>query len=155
MVPAFTGLGAPHWDQYARGVIVGLTRGVNKNHIIRATLESIAYQVRDVLEAMRRDSGLSLSALQVDGGASANNLLMQLQADIIDAPVHRPACVETTALGAAYLAGLAVGFWESKEDVVRNCSMERTFLPAIDEAERREKLLGWEQAVKRAFGWAN
>ncbi|MCI9587844.1 MAG: glycerol kinase GlpK [Oscillospiraceae bacterium] len=155
VVPAFTGLGAPHWDQYARGVIVGLTRGVNKNHIIRATLESIAYQVRDVLEAMRRDSGLSLSALQVDGGASANNLLMQLQADIIDAPVHRPACVETTALGAAYLAGLAVGFWESREDVVRNCSMERTFLPAIDEAERREKLLGWEQAVKRAFGWAN
>ena len=155
VVPAFTGLGAPHWDQYARGVIVGLTRGVNKNHIIRATLESIAYQVRDVLEAMRRDSGLSLPALRVDGGASANNLLMQLQADIIDAPVHRPACVETTALGAAYLAGLAVGYWESKEDVVRNCSMERTFLPAIGEAERQEKLIGWEQAVKRAFGWAN
>ena len=115
VVPAFTGLGAPHWDQYARGTIVGITRGVNKYHIIRATLESIAYQVNDVLEAMKADSGIALSSLNVDGGASANNFLMQVQADIINAPVNRPSFVETTAMGAAYLAGLASGYWKSKE----------------------------------------
>ncbi len=154
VVPAFTGLGAPHWDQYARGVIVGLTRGVNKNHIIRATLESIAYQVNDVLDAMRSDSGIALSALKVDGGASANNLLMQLQADIIQAPVNRPCCVETTAMGAAYLAGLAVGYWNSKEDVRKNWSIDRTFLPAIDPKVREEKLAGWNRAVQCSYGWA-
>ena len=118
VVPAFTGLGAPHWDQYARGTIVGITRGVNKYHIIRATLESIAYQVNDVLNAMKADSGINLAALKVDGGASANNFLMQTQADIINAPVNRPCCVETTAMGAAYLAGLAVGYWKDKNDVI-------------------------------------
>ena len=123
VVPAFTGLGAPYWDQYARGTIVGLTRGVNKDHIIRATLESLAYQVNDVLEAMKADSGILLSALKVDGGASANNFLMQAQADVSQAPVHRPNCVETTAMGAAYLAGLAVGYWKDKEDVKKNCQM--------------------------------
>jgi len=154
VVPAFTGLGAPHWDQYARGVIVGLTRGVNKNHIIRATLESIAYQVSDVLRAMRADSGIPLTALRVDGGASANNLLMQMQADMIQVPVTRPACLESTALGAAYLAGLAVGFWESLKAIPQNSGDQRTFLPAISEAECREKLKGWNRAVKRAYGWA-
>ena len=131
VVPAFTGLGAPYWDQYARGAIVGLTRGVNKNHIIRATLESIAYQVSDVLEAMRADSGIALTSLKVDGGASSNNVLMQLQADILQVTVHRPVCVETTALGAAYLAGLAVGYWSSQEEIARNWAVDRTFLPAI------------------------
>mgnify|MGYP001117773906 CR=1 FL=1 len=133
VVPAFTGLGAPHWDQYARGAIVGLTRGVNKNHIIRATLESIAYQVSDVLDAMRADSGIALTSLKVDGGASANNVLMQLQADILQAAVNRPVCVETTALGAAYLAGLEVRFWEGLEDIRRNWVVDRSFprhLPA-------------------------
>ena len=125
VVPAFTGLGAPHWDQYARGTIVGITRGVNKYHIIRATLESIAYQVNDVLNAMKADSGINLAALKVDGGASANNFLMQTQADIINAPVNRPCCVETTAMGAAYLAGLAVGYWSSKEEVRHNCSNDQ------------------------------
>ena len=119
VVPAFTGLGAPHWDQYARGTIVGITRGVNKYHIIRATLESIAYQVNDVLEAMKADSGIALSSLNVDGGASANNFLMQVQADIINAPVNRPSFVETTAMGAAYLAGLASGYWKSKEEIAK------------------------------------
>ena len=127
VVPAFTGLGAPYWDQYARGTIVGLTRGVNKDHIIRATLESLAYQVNDVLEAMGADSGIALSALKVDGGASANNFLMQTQADIINAPVNRPCCVETTAMGAAYLAGLAVGYWSSKEEVRHNWSIDQKF----------------------------
>ena len=154
VVPAFTGLGAPYWDQYARGAIVGLTRGVGKNHIIRATLESIAYQVGDVLEAMRSDSGIALDSLKVDGGASANNVLMQLQADIIDAPVRRPACVETTALGAAYLAGLAVGFWSGTEDLRRIWAVERTFTPSISAARRDEKLRGWRRAVERSFDWA-
>ena len=154
MVPAFTGLGAPHWDQYARGAIVGLTRGVNKNHIIRATLESIAYQVGDVLDAMAADSGIALSALKVDGGASANNLLMQIQSDIIQAPVNRPCCVETTAMGAAYLAGLAVGYWESKDDVRKNWAIDRTFSPMIDAATRAARVKGWNKAVKRAYDWA-
>ena len=154
VVPAFTGLGAPQWDQYARGTIVGLTRGVNKYHVIRATLESIAYQVNDVLAAMEADSGIRLTALKVDGGASANNFLMQTQADIINAPVNRPQCVETTAMGAAYLAGLAVGYWSSKEDVVKNWAIDRTFEPSIQEEERAQKIKGWNKAVKYSFGWA-
>ena len=154
VVPAFTGLGAPHWDQYARGAIVGITRGVNKYHIIRATLESMAYQVNDVLQAMRADSGIDLSALKVDGGASANNLLMQMQADISGAPVNRPMCVETTAMGAAYLAGLAVGYWSGREDVIKNWAIDRTFEPAISEGERARRCKGWSRAVKRAYGWA-
>ncbi len=154
VVPAFTGLGAPHWDQYARGTIVGLTRGVNKYHIIRATLDSIAYQVNDVLSAMKTDSGIELSALKVDGGASANNFLMQTQADIINAPVNRPQCVETTAMGAAYLAGLAVGYWKNKEEVIRNWTIERTFKPAIEQEKRETMIKGWNKAVKYAYGWA-
>ena len=154
VVPAFTGLGAPHWDQYARGTIVGITRGVNKYHIIRATLESMAYQVNDVLQAMKADSGVNLAALKVDGGASANNLLMQMQADISGAPVNRPMCVETTAMGAAYLAGLAVGYWASKEDVIKNWAIDRTFEPAIDEADRAARCKGWSKAVKCSYGWA-
>ena len=153
VVPAFTGLGAPYWDQYARGAIVGLTRGVNKNHIIRATLESIACQVSDVLEAMRADSGIALTSLKVDGGASSNNVLMQLQADILQVTVHRPVCVETTALGAAYLAGLAVDYWSSQEEIARNWAVDRTFLPAITTQERDKKLQGWKRAVIRAFDW--
>lgn len=154
VVPAFTGLGAPHWDQYARGTIVGITRGVNKYHIIRATLESIAYQVNDVLEAMKADSGIELSALKVDGGASANDFLMQTQADLIHAPVNRPVCVETTAMGAAYLAGLAVGYWKNKEEVVRNWSIDAVFKPEITQAEREMRINGWNKAVKYAYGWA-
>ena len=154
VVPAFTGLGAPYWDQYARGAIVGLTRGVNKNHIIRATLESIAYQVNDVLEAMNADSGIALTSLKVDGGASSNNLLMQMQADFLQCTVNRPLCVETTALGAAYLAGLAVGYWSGKGDVLRNWAADRAFAPAISHAERDQKVQGWKNAVNRSFGWA-
>lgn len=154
VVPAFTGLGAPHWDQYARGTIVGITRGTNKNHIIRATLESIAYQVCDVIDAMRADSGIDLRSLKVDGGASANNFLMQFQADLLDRPVNRPSCVESTALGAAYLAGLAVGFWTSKEEVVKNIQLDRVFIPQIEKEERDKKRRGWNKAVKYAFGWA-
>ena len=154
VVPAFTGLGAPYWDQYARGAIVGLTRGVNKNHIIRATLESIAYQVGDVLEAMRADSGIALTELKVDGGASANNVLMQLQADILQTVVHRPQCVETTALGAAYLAGLAVGYWSGTDDVLRNWAVDRTFTPSISRQKRDGMVQGWHRAVSRSFQWA-
>ena len=154
VVPAFTGLGAPHWDQYARGTIVGITRGVNKYHIIRATLDSIAYQVNDVLDAMEADSGISLAALKVDGGASANDFLMQTQADIIDAPVNRPVCVETTAMGAAYLAGLAVGYWKDCGEVLANWTIDRTFTPAISEADRASRIKGWNKAVRYAYGWA-
>ena len=154
VVPAFTGLGAPHWDQYARGTIVGLTRGVNKYHIIRATLESLAYQVHDVLEAMKADAGMALNSLKVDGGASANNFLMQVQSDIIDAPVNRPSCVETTAMGAAYLAGLAVGYWADKEEVIKNWTIDQIFRPQICEEERQQRIKGWEKAVKYSYGWA-
>ncbi len=154
VVPAFTGLGAPHWDQYARGTIVGITRGVNKYHIIRATLESLAYQVNDVLEAMKADSGINLAALKVDGGASANDFLMQTQADIIKAPVNRPRCVETTAMGAAYLAGLATGYWKDKEDVIKNWAIDSTFYPSLEEEERLKRVKGWNKAVKYAYGWA-
>ena len=154
VVPAFTGLGAPYWDPYARGAITGLTRGVNKYHIIRATLESLAYQTYDVLHAMELDSGIHLSALKVDGGACKNDFLMQFQSDIINAPVRRPACVETTAMGAAYFAGLAVGYWKNKEDVVKNWSVDREFKPNMTDEKRAEELKGWNQAVKSTFGWA-
>ncbi|MDD7371120.1 MAG: glycerol kinase GlpK [Firmicutes bacterium] len=154
VVPAFTGLGAPYWDQYARGTIVGLTRGVNKYHIIRATLESLAYQVHDVVEAMEADSGIRLSSLKVDGGASANDFLMQTQSDMVQVPVKRPKCVETTAMGAAYLAGLAVGYWKDKEEIVKNWEINRTFAPAITPEERDEKMKGWKKAVRCSYGWA-
>ena len=154
VVPAFTGLGAPHWDPYARGTIVGITRGVNKYHVIRATLESLAYQVNDVLKAMEADAGITLSSLKVDGGASANNFLMQSQADISNAPVNRPRCVETTAMGAAYLAGLAVGYWENKEEVLKNWAIDRIFTPEIQAEEREKKVKGWNKAVRYAYHWA-
>lgn len=154
VVPAFTGLGAPHWDPYARGAIVGLTRGVNKNHVIRATLESIAYEVRDILSVMQADSGIALAALNVDGGASANNLLMQMQADLANAPVQRPTCVETTAMGAAYLAGLAVGYWKSRDDVLKNRAIDRVFHPQISDAVRTARIEGWKKAVRCTAGWA-
>ncbi len=154
VVPAFTGLGAPYWDQYARGVIVGLTRGVNKYHIIRATLESLAYQVNDVLKAMEADCGMTLKSLKVDGGASSNNFLVQTQADIINAPVKRPSCIETTAMGAAYLAGLAVGYWESKEEVIRNWEVDKVFKPQIEDEDREARIKGWKKAVRYAFDWA-
>lgn len=154
VVPAFTGLGAPHWDQYARGTIVGITRGVNKYHIIRATLESMAYQVSDVLGAMNADSGIKLAALKVDGGASANNFLMQTQADILGVPVNRPKCVETTAMGAAYLAGFAVGYWKSLDDIRQNWEFDKIFVPSITEEERTKRVKGWNKAVKYSFGWA-
>lgn len=154
VVPAFTGLGAPHWDQYARGAIVGLTRGVNKNHIIRATLESIAYQVGDVLEAMAADAQIPIQALKVDGGASANNLLMQMQADLANVPVHRPACIESTALGAAYLAGLAVGYYKDVDDIKNKWAIDQIFRPEMNEETRLEKLSGWKKAVRCSYGWA-
>ncbi len=154
VVPAFTGLGAPYWDAYARGAVVGLTRGVNKYHIIRATLDSIAYQTNDVLEAMEGDSGIRLSALKVDGGASANNYLVQTQADISGAPVLRPRCVETTAMGAAYLAGLAVGYWHSTEEIRGNWAVDRRFEPAISREIRERKIRGWKKAVRYTMHWA-
>ena len=153
VVPAFTGLGAPYWDQYARGTIVGLTRGVNKYHVIRATLESLAYQVNDVLEVMKEDAGSDLAVLRVDGGASANNLLLQIQADISNVAVERPECIETTALGAAYLAGLAVGFWESKEAVLESRNVERIFRTQIDDAKRNAMVKGWRAAVGCSRDW--
>ena len=152
-VPAFVGLGTPYWDMYARGAIVGLTRGTNKNHIIRATLEAIAHQTRDVLEAMQEDSGIELKALKVDGGASANNFLMQFQSDIIGKVVHRPSLVETTALGAAYLAGLAVGFWDSKEDIRQNWNIEKEFTPVMEKDDRNKKHSKWKKAVQRSLEW--
>ncbi len=154
VVPAFTGLGAPYWDQYARGAIVGLTRGVNRAHIVRATLESIAYQTLDVLEVMQEDSGIRLNTLKADGGASNNDFLMQFQADIANVPVMRPACVETTALGAAYLAGLAVGFWQGTKELVSNAQVDRVFQPAMDDNKRQAQIAGWKKAVTRSFEWA-
>ncbi len=154
VVPAFTGLGAPHWDAYARGAIVGLTRGVNKYHIVRATLDSIAYQTNDVLTAMAADSGIQLSALKVDGGASANSYLVQTQADISAAPVLRPSCVETTAMGAAYLAGLAVHYWRNLEDIRKNWAVDRKFEPQITPGSRAERIHGWKKAVACTTGWA-
>ena len=154
VVPAFTGLGAPYWNQYARGTIVGITRGVNKYHIIRATLESIAYQINDVMEIMQRDAGLAMTGLMVDGGASQNDFLMQCQADISHLPVVRPSCIETTAKGAAYLAGLAVGYWTGLEDVKAGNEIDRTFYPRLPEEERLKNLKGWKKAVRYAFDWA-
>ena len=154
VVPAFAGLGAPHWDAYARGAVVGLTRGVNRNHIVRATLDSIAYQTNDVLGAMEADSRIKLSALKVDGGAAANNYLVQTQADISGAPVLRPKCVETTAMGAAYLAGLAVGYWKDQGEICRNWAVDRRFEPEIEEFSREKQVSGWKKAVKCTMGWA-
>ena len=154
VVPAFVGLGAPHWDPHARGAILGLTRGANRAHITRATLESIAYQVRDVAEAMEHDCGSKLTELRVDGGAAANDVLMQMQADILGCEVVRPAVLETTALGAAYLAGLATGFWKDREDVAKGWREERRFWPAMSEERREEMYAGWKRAVERAKGWA-
>ncbi len=154
VVPAFTGLGAPYWDPYARGVIVGLTRGVNKNHIIRATLESLAFQVNDVIRAMEADSNLPLSQLKIDGGASANNLLAQMQTDFSRAPVLRPKCVETTAMGAAYLAGLAVQYWQSLDEICENWQMDQLFTPVMTLDEANRQIEGWKKAVQCAKGWA-
>lgn len=153
VVPAFTGLGAPYWNQYARGVIVGITRGVNKYHIIRATLESIAYEANDVLQAMEKDSGIRLNELKVDGGASANNFLMQTQADIINATVVRPSCLESTAMGAAFLAGLAVGYWGSRDELRTVLSIDKVYKPEITEEERAKRLEGWSRAVGRSLDW--
>ena len=154
LVPAFTGLGAPYWDPYARGTIVGLTRGSTRNHLIRAALESLAYQTGDVLRAMEADSGIALKELKVDGGASANNFLMQFQADILDAKVRRPKCIETTALGAAYLAGLSTGYWKSAEEIRNNWELDRSFFPAMEDDVRERLLKGWNKAVTRSFAWA-
>jgi glycerol kinase len=153
LVPAFVGLGAPYWDMYARGAIVGLTRGANRNHIIRATLESIAYQTRDVLELMRSECGIDLYELRVDGGACANNFLMQFQSDILDVPVERPEIIETTALGAAYLAGLAVGFWKDQSTIAGKRKVNRRFEPVMDKEKRRTLYAKWKKAVERARGW--
>lgn len=155
VVPAFTGLGAPYWDAYARGTIVGMTRGTNRNHIIRATLESIAYQSRDVIDAMQADSGIKLELLRVDGGAVANNFLMQFQSDILDADVQRPKVTEVTALGAAYLAGLAVGFWDSLDEVSGKAEIDRVFTPHNDCVKREERYNGWRRAVKGVLAWCD
>lgn len=154
VVPAFTGLGAPYWDPYARGTIVGITRGTKKEHLIRATVESLAYQVTDVIEAMEKESGLTLASLKVDGGACANDFLMQFQADLLGAKVERPSCIETTALGAAYLAGIGVGYFESLEEIQKNWAMEHTFLPQKEASWREEAKKGWKRAVSCAGGWA-
>lgn len=154
VVPAFAGLGAPHWDQYARGAIVGLTRGAGKAHLIRATVESLAYQVYDLIDAMEQDAGITLDKFKVDGGASANNFLLQFQANILEATVIRPKCIETTALGAAYLAGLAVGYWQDTEEIKRNWTVGQEFEPKIDERIREEKIRGWKKAVKCSLEWA-
>ncbi|MEW9093497.1 MAG: glycerol kinase GlpK [Clostridiaceae bacterium] len=154
LVPAFVGMGAPYWDSYARGTVVGLTRGAKKEHLIRAALESMAYQTYDVLAAMEEDSGIELKALKVDGGACANNFLMQFQSDVLGVPVERPEVIETTALGAAYLAGLAVGYWKDKNDVSQNWAISRTFESTMDGDKRRDLVEGWREAVKRSMGWA-
>ena len=154
VVPAFAGLGAPYWDMYARGSVMGLTRGANREHLVRATLESIAYQVKDILEAMQEDSGIKLKGLKVDGGASANNFLMQFQSDILDVNINRPKIVETTALGAAYLAGLAVGFYENKDDIKNSWIIDQEFAPNMSEDKRKVLYKGWKRAVERSLEWA-
>lgn len=153
LVPAFTGLGAPYWDMYARGCIVGMTRGTNKKHICRAVLEAITYQMTDLLEAMKADSGIELSELRVDGGASISNIMMQIQCDMINTPVNRPKCVETTALGAAYLAGLAVGFWTNFDEIENIREVSRIFEPKMEKTVRDEKYAGWKRAVERSKAW--
>ena len=155
VVPAFTGMGAPYWNQYARGSVFGLTRGTTKEHLIRATLESIAYQSSDVFRAMEEDAGVKIKGLKVDGGASANSFLMQFQADIMDTFVRRPHCVETTALGAAYLAGLATGYYENKDEIRKNWQLGRLFEPDMEGEKREKKLKGWKRAVKCTLDWAN
>ena len=154
VVPAFTGLGAPYWKQNARGIVVGLTRGCSRAHFIRATLESLAYQSYDIAKAMEQDSGLSITSLRVDGGASANNFLMQFQSDILASEVVRPKCIETTALGAAYLAGLATGYWKNKEDIKKNWGVDKLFEANISESKRHRLIKGWKKAVKTAIFWA-
>jgi glycerol kinase len=155
MVPAFAGLGAPHWNQYARGSLFGMTRGTTQAHIARAALESIAYQTYDVLKAMEADSGIVLKELRVDGGATANNLLMQFQSDVLGVPVVRPVVTETTALGAAYLAGLGVGYWSSEDDIRQQWAVDRRFEPVMDTAHVQGLLKGWQRAVKAAVAWAD
>jgi glycerol kinase len=154
LVPAFTGLGAPHWDPYARGALLGITRGTTAGHIARATLESIAYQTADLLQAMEADAGTPLAELRVDGGATANDLLMQFQADLLGCPVVRPRVTETTALGAAYLAGLAVGYWRDRAEIGRLWQAERTFTPAMERAKADEMRRNWSRALERSKGWA-
>ena len=154
LVPAFTGLGAPYWDMYARGTIVGLTRGVNRAHFCRAVLESICFQMTDLLRAMTKDSNIILSDLRVDGGASVSNIMMQIQADLIRPVVNRPKTVETTALGAAYLAGLAVGMWETTEEIEKNREVEKVFIPKMDKKERDKLCADWKRAVERSMKWA-
>ena len=151
VVPAFTGLGAPYWNPYARGMVVGLTRGTGKEHLVRATLESLAYQTMDVLKAMEKDAGITIRSLRVDGGASANNFLMQFQSDILGKEVLRPECIETTALGAAYLAGLSVGYYSDLQEIRENWALSNTFIPKITEEERAKKVKGWQRAVKCAL----
>ncbi len=153
VVPAFVGLGAPHWNPYARGMILGLSRGTNRNHVVRATIESLAYQTHDLIKAMEEDCKIPMRVLKVDGGASSNNFLMKFQSDITNIPVERPDSVETTSLGAAYLAGLAVGYWKNKEDVLKHCSGNRRFQPDMEESLRKEYLEGWKRAVKCALLW--
>lgn len=154
VVPAFTGLGAPYWDSYARGAIIGITRGVNKNHIVRAALESMAYQTKDLINAMAEDMGQAISKFKVDGGASANNFLLEFQADILGMEVYRPKCIETTSLGAAYLAGLATGYWKNKSDILANWQTDRMFQPGMSENKREHLLKGWHKAVSCTLGWA-
>lgn len=153
VVPAFTGLGAPYWNQHARGIIVGITRGFSRSHLVRATLESLAYQTYDICKAMESDSGLSITDLKVDGGACANDFLMQFQSDLLKSDVYRPRCIETTALGAAYLAGLAVGYWKSREDIRQNWAVDRVFVPGMEDTKREKLLDGWKKAVQCALSW--
>ena len=155
VVPAFTGIGAPYWNQRARGAVLGVTRGFSRSHLVRATLESLAYQTYDIARAMEQDSGITISELKVDGGACANDFLMQFQADLIGCDVYRPNCIETTALGAAYLAGLAVGYWKDIEDIRRNWGVDRVFTPSMEEQRRKELIRGWHKAVKCALFWAD
>ena len=155
VVPAFTGLGAPQWDPYARGMIIGITRATNKYHIIRATLESLAFQTADVISLMESSAGLTVDSLAVDGGASANGLLMEFQSDILNKPIERPICVETTALGVAYMTGLTLGVYSSTEEIKRNKKIEKTFLPKSDDAFRERRLREWHKAVERTLGWKN
>ena len=155
VVPAFTGIGAPYWNQRARGAILGLTRGFSRSHLVRATLESLAYQTYDIARAMEQDSGITISELKVDGGACANDFLMQFQSDLVGCDVYRPRCIETTALGAAYLAGLAVGYWKDIEDIRNNWAVDKVFVPAMEESRRRELIRGWHKAVRCALVWAD
>ena len=154
IVPAFTGLGAPYWDPYARGALMGLTRGVNKNHIVRAALESMAYQTYDLMNSMTEDMGYEIKTFKVDGGACANDFLLEFQSDIINMPLYRPECIETTSLGAAYLAGLATGYWKNTDDIISNWQINNIFRPDMDEERRQTLIDGWHRAVKCTLGWA-